>query len=318
MPDNANAMPRPGQRHYVAPPEDVKVEVVDALDATEAPSSMWRDAWREMRHRPLFWVSAALIALVVTASVVPSLFTSLDPGSCNLDNSLGDPSAGHIFGFDKQGCDIYARTIYGARASVVVGVLATIFVTILGTLVGAVAGYYGGWFDTILSRITDIFFAVPLVLAAIVIMSLATTRTSLVVATVLALFGWTSIARITRGAVLSVKNNEFVTAAKALGMGRGAILLKHVLPNSSAPIIVYSTVALGVFIVAEATLSYLGIGLPLSTVSWGGDLSKGQVSIRVAPEIMIYPATALALTVLGFIMLGDVVRDALDPKARKR
>jgi oligopeptide transport system permease protein len=159
---------------------------------------------------------------------------------------------------------------------------------------------------------------VPFVLAAIVIMSLMQDKNEVVIAVVLASFGWTSIARITRGAVLGVKNNEFVTAAKALGMGRFAILGKHVLPNAAAPIIVYATVALGTFIVAEATLSFLGIGLPSSTVSWGGDLAKAQSSIRVAPEIMIYPATALALTVLGFIMLGDVVRDALDPKARKR
>jgi oligopeptide transport system permease protein len=117
---------------------------------------------------------------------------------------------------------------------------------------------------------------------------------------------------------MSVKNNEFVTAAKSLGMSRGAILLKHVLPNAAAPIIVYATVALGTFIVAEATLSFLGIGLPPSVVSWGGDISKAQNSIRVAPEILFYPAGGLALTVLGFIMMGDVVRDALDPKARKR
>lgn len=320
MPENRyDKAPRPGQGHFVAAPEDVKVGVVDAVSVDETPSSMWRDAWRDMSHRPLFWISAAMILIVVVVSIAPGLFTSQLPrDNCLLPNSLLPPSSEHIFGTDKNGCDIYTRTLYGARASVLVGLLSTAFVVVLGTTVGAIAGYYGGWVDTILSRMTDIFFAVPFVLAAIVILSVVPTRSALAVALVLASFGWTTIARITRGAVLSVKNNEFVTAAKALGMSRAAILWRHVLPNSSAPIIVYSTVALGTFIVAEATLTFLGIGLDPSTVSWGGDLSNGRASIRTNPEIMFYPAGALAFTVLGFIMLGDVVRDALDPKARKR
>ena len=319
MPDNRyGKTPRPGQGHFVAPPEEVQVGAIDAVDTSEVPSSLWTDAWRAMRRRPLFWASAALILFTVLMAVFPGLFVSASPTECHLEDALGEPTAGHIFGFDRQGCDIYARAIYGARASVTVGVLATLFVVVVGTIIGSVAGYFGGLLDTILSRFTDIFFAVPFVLAAIVIMSLLSDRNAVVVAVVLAVFGWTSIARITRGAVLSVKNNEFVTAAKALGMGRLAILGKHVLPNASAPIIVYATVALGTFIVAEATLSFLGIGLPSSIVSWGGDLERAQDAIRVAPEIMIYPATALALTVLSFIMMGDVVRDALDPKARKR
>ncbi|HEV6954078.1 MAG TPA: ABC transporter permease [Promicromonospora sp.] len=320
MPENRyEKAPRPGQGHYVAAPEDVKVGVVDAVSTDEAPSSMWREAWREMSHRPLFWVSAAMILIVVVVAIVPGAFTSQLPRSnCLLPNSLLSPSAEHFFGTDKNGCDIYTRTLFGARASVLVGLLTTTFVVVLGTVIGAVAGYYGGWLDTILSRLTDIFFAVPFVLAAIVILSIVPSRSALAVALVLASFGWTTIARITRGAVLSVKNNEFVTASKALGMSRAAILWRHVLPNSAAPIIVYSTVALGTFIVAEATLTFLGIGLDPSTVSWGGDLSDGRSSIRTNPEIMFYPAAALAFTVLGFIMLGDVVRDALDPKARKR
>lgn len=320
MPENRyDKAPRPGQGHFVAAPEDVKVGVVDAVSVDETPSSMWRDAWRDMSHRPLFWISALMILVVVVVSIAPGAFTNLLPRSgCVLADSLLPPSSEHLFGTDKIGCDIYTRTLYGARASVLVGLLTTAFVVVLGTAIGAIAGYYGGWTDTILSRITDIFFAVPFVLAAIVILSIVPTRSALAVALVLASFGWTTIARITRGAVLSVKNNEFVTASKALGMSRAAILWKHVLPNSAAPIIVYSTVALGTFIVAEATLTFLGIGLDPSTVSWGGDLSNGRASIRTNPDIMFYPAAALAFTVLGFIMLGDVVRDALDPKARKR
>jgi len=314
----AGTAPRPGQEHVAQPLDDGALGAVDAVVTTSAPLGFWREAWRGMRRRPLFWVSAVLIVTVLLVAAFPGLFTSIDPRTCALSDALAPPRAGHPFGFDRQGCDIFSRTMYGARASVTVALLTTAIVAVVGTLTGAPAGYFGGWADTVLARLTDIFFAIPLVLAAIVIMSLASDRTALTVALVLASFGWPPIARIARGTVMSVKNNEFVTAARSLGMGRGGILVRHVLPNSAAPIIVYATVALGTFIVAEATLSFLGIGLPPSTVSWGGDISQAQGAIRTDPGILLYPAGALALTVLGFIMMGDVVRDALDPKARTR
>lgn len=309
----------PGQDYFVAATDETGLGAVDAVPDDRAPSSQWGEAWRYLRRRPLFWVSAALILLAITMAVFPQLFTSTDPRECILSRSLDGPAAGHPFGFDRQGCDIYARTIYGARASVTVGVLTTIVVTLIGTMVGAIAGFYGGIWDTLLSRLTDIFFAVPLVLAAIVVMSMFQNRRSIwMVVIALAMFGWTQIARITRGAVLGVKNEEYVTAARALGASNSKILFSHILPNAAAPIIVYATVALGTFIVAEATLSFLGIGLPTSVVSWGGDISRAQASLRTQPMVLFYPAIALALTVLSFIMMGDVVRDALDPKARKR
>ena len=142
-------------------------------------------------------------------------------------------------------------------------------------------------------------------------------RTVWMVVMILAAFGWPQIARITRGSVMTVKNEEFVTAARALGVSGWKILTKHILPNSAAPVIVYATVALGTFIVTEATLSFLGVGLPTNVVSWGGDIAKAQMSLRTNPMILFYPSIALAITVLSFIMMGDVVRDALDPKARK-
>jgi oligopeptide transport system permease protein len=307
------------QEHFFAELDETGLGAVDAVDDSGAPSSLWSEAWHKLRRRPLFWIAAAIITVVVVVALFPTLFTSQDPRFCELANSLGAPTAGHPFGFDKQGCDIYSRVIYGARPSVTVGVLTTLAVLIIGTLMGSVAGFFGGWFDTILSRITDIFFAIPLTLAAIVIMQLfSQNRTSLTVVAVLASFGWTQIARITRGSVMSVKNNDYVTAAKSLGVGRTAALTRHILPNAAAPIIVYATVALGTFIVAEATLSFLGIGLPPNVVSWGGDISIAQQSLRTRPAVLFYPAGALALTVLGFIMMGDAVRDALDPKVRTR
>lgn len=317
MPDQTTA-PRPGQEHFVADAALTPLVVVDKVDETEAPTSMWRDAWQDLRRRPLFWISSVLVLLVLVVAIFPGLFAKQDPFYCSLSSSLGDPSAGHPFGFDRQGCDIYSRVIYGARASVTVGVVTTLAVVLLGGIIGALAGFYGGWFDALLSRVTDIFFAIPLVLAAIVVGQVFTGGGVWRVVAVLGVFGWPQIARITRGAVMSVKNNDFVTAAKSLGVSRFSALLKHVVPNSLAPIIVVATVSLGTFIVAEATLSFLGLGLPGSVLSWGAEIAKAQVSIRTNPMILFYPSVALAVTVLSFIMMGDVVRDALDPKARKR
>ena len=284
-----------------------------------APTGVWGEAWIYLRKRPLFWVSSVLIFIALALALVPGLFTSVDPGFCQLEKSLDPPMEGHPFGFDMQGCDIYSRMIYGARASVSVGVLTTLMVVIVGTVVGSLAGFFGGFLDAFLSRVVDIFYAIPFLLAAIVVMQVFKDhRTILMVVVVLALFGWTNIARITRGAVMSTKNEEFVTAAKAVGASKWDILTRHILPNAAAPVIVYATVALGTFIVAEATLSFLGIGLPSNVVSWGGDIAKAQSSLRANPMVLFYPALALGMTVLSFIMMGDVVRDALDPKARKK
>lgn len=307
---------REGQEHYVCDVDESGLGAVDAVADESAPRSMWGEAWRRMRRRPLFWISAALIALALLMTLVPGLFTSLNPRFCQLQHSLEPATSGHPFGYDKQGCDIYARVIYGARASVLVGVLTTVLVTVIGVLFGAIAGYFGKVADAILSRTTDIFFAIPIVLAAIVVMQMfRESRTVWTVIVVLGAFGWPQIARITRGSVMSVKHEDYVTSARALGVSRRKILTRHVLPNSAAPVIVYATVALGTFIVAEATLSFMGIGLPPSVVSWGGDISTAQFSLRERPMVLFYPSMALAITVLSFIMMGDVVRDALDSQS---
>ncbi|MDD7384016.1 MAG: ABC transporter permease [Actinomycetaceae bacterium] len=307
----------PGQNHYVSDIDETGLGAVDAVADESAPSSMWGEAWKYLRRRPIFWVSALMIACALTMAIAPQIFTSQDPSLCELQNSYQGASHGHILGFNRQGCDIFARMIYGARASVSVGVLSTLLATVIGVLLGAIAGWRGGWLDAALSRITDVFFAIPFVLAAIVVMQMfKNDRTILTVVIVLGAFGWTQIARITRGSVMEVKNEEFVSASRALGSSGFSNLVRHVLPNAAAPIIVYATVALGSFIVTEATLSFLGIGLPPTVISWGADISDAQAALRTAPQVLMYPAAALALTVLGFIMMGDVVRDALDPKAR--
>jgi len=280
---------------------------------------MWASAWRRLRRRPGFVVACVILVGVAAVALFPSLFTDLDPRYCSIADSLAPPRSGHWFGFDRQGCDIFARTVYGARPSVAVGVCVTGAVLVIGVVSGSLAGYYGGWADSLMSRVTDVFFGIPLILAAIVLMQLFPQRTVWTVVVVLALFGWPQMARIARGAVISAKNNDYVPAARAVGMSHPSILVRHVLPNSLAPIVVVATMSLGTFIVAEATLSFLGIGLPSTTVSWGGDISTAQVTLRSGSAILFYPAGALAVTVLGFVLLGDALRDALDPvRARPR
>lgn len=322
-PDSSNAhthtaTPQQTTALQTTTPETTAVAHADQQVPDNPPLGLWGSAWQDLRRRPLFWISALIIILVVLVAAFPSLFTSVDPHAANLRDSLAPARSGHLMGFTQQGYDVYSRVIYGARASVIVGIGVTVAVTIVGVLLGALAGYVGGWLDAILSRITDMFFAIPLILAGIVLMQLFTERTIWSVVIVLAAFGWPQMARVVRSAVISVKNEEYVTASRALGLSPAGILFRHVLPNCLAPIIVMATTSLGIYIVAEATLSYLGIGLPTTTVSWGNDISVAQQVLRQAPSNLFWPAIALAVTVLGFILMGDALKDSLDPKERRR
>jgi oligopeptide transport system permease protein len=281
-----------------------------------ARSGFWRDTWRELRRRPKFVIAGVLIVFILVVAAFPALFTGADPTYADPSQSLLPPSAAHWFGTDLQGHDIYARTVYGARASVTVGLGATLVVFAVGGALGALAGFYGGWVDAVVSRITDVFFGLPLLLAAIVLMQVLHHRTVWTVIAILALFGWPQVARIARGAVIEVRANDYVLAAKALGLSRFQILLRHALPNALGPVIAVATIALGLFVVTEATLSYLGVGLPTSVVSWGGDINVAQSRLRSGSPILFYPAGALGITVLAFMMMGDALRDALDPASR--
>ena len=306
--------------HYVAPLDETPLVAIDKVSVDKKPSNLYIDAWRDMRKRILFYVAGLGVLLVVIVAAFPTLFTSLDPTECFLDFSNDPPSDGHPLGFTKQGCDVYARIIYGTRSSLSVGLIVTAIVTVLGIVIGALAGFYGRWVDAVLSRIGDIFFAIPYILAAVVIMSVVPRedRTILVLSLAIGFFAWPSTARVLRGQILSVKSSDFVMSATALGVSRFRTLLRHVLPNSIAPVIVITTIGLGGAIVAEATLSFLGIGLPSDVMSWGKDIAQAQFDLRNNPMTLIYPSIALSVTVLSFILMGEVVRDALDPKARAR
>jgi oligopeptide transport system permease protein len=319
---------RPGQERYVAPIEETPLRAIDAVDVDAVPENQWKEAWKRLRTSPLFWIATAILLVIAAMIFFPSLFTSADPGEASLDDSFGPSSDGHPFGFTQQGADVWARTVHGARASVTIGLLTTILTAILGMITGAIAGFYGGIVDTLISRFSDIFFSIPLLLACIVVISVLNNTfpnrgfwgSVLVVVTALALFAWPQITRQMRGAVLEIKNLEFVDAATAIGASKMKNLRKHIVPNALAPVIVASTISLGVFIVAESSLSFLGLGLPSNVVSWGNDISAAQNQVRSGQNlsVMFVPATALAVTVLGFILLGEAVREALDPKARKK
>ncbi|WP_259465133.1 ABC transporter permease [Streptomyces sp. TLI_171] len=288
----------------------------------EQARSLWGDAWRDLRRRPIFLISLLLIILLLLMAIFPGLFTDANPRAANLSKDyLRKPDYTDFFGagwfgYDGQGRSVYARLIYGARASITVGICVTLAVTLVGGLTGMVAGYFGGWPDALLSRITDIFFGIPLLLGALVLLNAFAFRNVWSVVIALSFLGWTQLARVMRGSVITVKQSDYVVAGRALGAGTGRLMFRHILPNALAPVIVVATIALGGYITAEATLSFLGIGLQDPTISWGVDISSAQKVIRQAPFVLFFPAAALSVTVLAFIMLGDAVRDALDPKLR--
>ncbi|KFI73138.1 peptide ABC transporter permease [Bifidobacterium minimum] len=315
--DTSTTRTLPGQERFVAPVDETPLSDVDSIDESAPATNMWASAWKVLRRNPMFIISALLIVFILVVALFPGLFTRQDPNYCNLNDSLNPGSAGHPFGFDLQGCDVYTRVVYGTRTSLSVGVLATLLVVLVGSMIGAIAGFFGGWVDAVLSRLTDIFLALPILLGAIVVLQMFRTNGSIwKIILVMVLFGWVSTARIARGAVMEAKNLEFNTASTALGSTPLRNLMRHIIPNSLAPIIVVGTTSLGTYIVLEATLSFLGIGLPTTTVSWGGDISNAQAVLRTNPSVLFYPSAALAITVLAFIMMGDAVKNALDPKSR--
>lgn len=297
--------------------------------AKEEARSLGLDAWEDLRRRPGFWISSTLIFIMLLMAVFPQLFTFFspepNPAYAQLQYARQAPSGAAWFGYDGQGYDIYSRTIHGARASILVGVLTTLGTVLLGGTIGLLAGFHGGWLDSLLSRIGEIFWSIPLLLGGVLFLtsfpsSLDTPYLVVVgkVVLVLTLLGWPRIARIMRSAVLQVKPLDYVQAARALGASPVRIIVQHVLPNAFTSVIVVATIDLGVYIATEATLSFLGIGLQPPTISWGIAISdaSGLGLLRSAPHMLLFPSLFLSVTVLAFIMLGDAVRDAFDPKAR--
>ncbi|MBE1514203.1 ABC transporter permease [Nesterenkonia halotolerans] len=301
-------------------PIDSQLESSGKAKKKTEEASLLADAWRSLRKNPWFIISAVLLLLFLSMAVFPSLFTNTDPRECLLARSRQDPSAEFWFGTDVQGCDYYSRVIYGARNSIAVGFIVAIGTFIIAVLLGLVAGYFGGWVDAVISRLTDMVFAVPYILGALVLLNaLQAFQAQGVreVAFVLIIFMWPTMTRLMRGSVISVVNSDFVMAARALGAGPITIMRRHILPNSLGPVIGYATVFTGIIIGAEATLTFLGVGLQLPAISWGLQLSDARQYLQTSPHLLLFPVIFVGLTVFAFMTMGDAVRDALDPKSKK-
>ncbi|MGX6602750.1 ABC transporter permease [Micromonosporaceae bacterium Da 78-11] len=289
-------------------------------DKQGKPRSLAGDAWIDLRKSKIFWIASVLVLVILLMAAWPSLFTSADPRDCVLGRQHQGAAGNAYFGYDFQGCNVYAKTIYGARNSIIVGVFSTLLAGIIGMAFGLSAGFYGGWLDAILSRFIDILLGIPLLLGAIVLakrLSANPENNGLVAVTVtLGILGWTTAARVMRSAVISSKNQDYVAAARMLGSGSGRLIFRHILPNSIASYIVVLTILLGSNIASEATLSFLGIGLKGNAISWGISIAEASGFVRTAAAPLVWPSVFLAATVLAFIMLGDAIRDAFDPKLR--
>jgi oligopeptide transport system permease protein len=303
----------------------------DEYGVGQREAGLYSDAWKQIRRRKLFWVAAFLITIFTVMAIAPGVFTAPspathDPRQCSLRNSetgefqdLLRPSARHWFGTDIQGCDYYARVVHGARVSIIIGIGSTIVLSIIGLVLGGTSGFYGGATDAVINRFVDVLFAFPFIIAAILFLNAiaqGTGRNVWHVLIVIGVFGWPTLSRIFRGSVIQSKEKEYVEAAQALGASNSRILFRHVFPNAIAPAIVYAMIGIGGIIGAEAALSYLGIGLQLPAISWGLMINNAQDRILTTPHLLLFPGLFLSLTVLGFLLLGDVVRDALDPRAR--
>lgn len=308
-------------------PIAVGMDPTDSLIATASPpkepssgrqASLTSDAWRELRRNPLFVISALYVIFIIIVAIAPQLFHRIQPieSACQLKDSLLPPRAGHIFGNDRLGCDIYGSVIWGARPSISIGLMVTIGATATAILVGSIAGFYGGIVDTLLSRFTDVMLGFPFLVGALVVLSAFPSRSILTVALVLVIFGWATLTRIMRGSVISTKDMDYVQAARALGATNSRMLMRHVLPNAITPVMVLATIGVGGIIGSEAVLTFLGVGLQAPANSWGLSIAHAQRIWKDAPHTLLFPSIVLSLTVLAFIVLGDAVRDAFDPKLR--
>ena len=285
-----------------------------------ANRTLWGDVRYELARKPLFWISLALVLVIMSMAFFPQLWAETSPntrGACQLENARGKPTWGHPFGYTAAGCDMWASLVWGTGKSVILAILVTAGTSVLGVILGTVAGYFGGLGDTIISRITDIFFGLPFILGALVFLAIFPERNVWTLTLVFVIFGWTSLTRVMRGSVISAKQKDYVDAARALGAGDFFIIRKHILANSIAPVIVLATIALGTYISAEATLTFLGVGYQRPAASWGLLVSDGQtLALAGFWHLLVYPCAFIVVTVLAFILLGDVLRDALDPRTR--
>jgi len=262
-------------------------------------------------------VGGALIGLFAFTALFAPWIAPYDPGHVPgglTREMLRAPDAAHPFGTDALGRDVFSRVLHGGRVSLALGLGAEVVAAALGALIGLTAGYYGGWRDSLLMRITDVVMAFPSLILAIGLIAVFERPGLDKVALVLVALGWTTIARVVRGEVLSLKERDYIQAARALGVGHRIVLLRHLLPNAVGPLIVTATIGVGGNMIAEAGLSFLGLGAQAPTISWGSMLAEGQTFLVTAPWAAFFPGAALLSAVLGINLLGDALRDLLDPR----
>ena len=256
-----------------------------------------------------------MVATVFLTAVFAPFIAPSNPKKQNLAATIQGPSRAHCMGTDELGRDVLSRIIYGSRIAVTVGLASILLALVVGVLLGSLAGYFGRTWDTIIMRIADVFFAFPVIVGSIVII-LVVGRGVTPVILALAIFSWATVARLLRSSILSVREAEYVEAARSLGAGRWRTVTRHVLPNSLAPVLVYAMVSVASAIVAEAALSYLGVGVKPDVADWGNMIAAGQKFFGFKNYLWLFPSLAVVFTVLGFIFVGDGLRDALDPRLR--
>jgi|SRR5579859_243357 len=267
------------------------------------------------RNHPMAFFGFLLVAALIVAALGASWIAPYDPNLQSLNDRLLPPSFHHWMGTDQYGRDVFSRLVYASRISLAVGIVAVTIYVLIGTTVGSVAGFYGGWVDGILMRLVDILLSIPTFLLILIVIAFVGPSIFNIMV-IIGLTSWTDVARLVRGEVLSLKEREFILAAKVVGMKNSRIILKHLLPNAMGPVLVVSTLGVGGAILIESALSYLGLGVQPPTASWGNMLMEGKEHLTDAWWLVTFPGLAVFLTVLGYNLLGEGLRDFWDPRLR--
>ncbi|GAQ18500.1 glutathione transport system permease protein GsiD [Oceanobacillus picturae] len=287
----------------------------ESLKASK-PIPLWLEAGLRIIKSKTALIGVIIIVLLVLTAILAPVIATHSPTAQDIVNRYQAPSSDHLLGTDELGRDIFSRIVYGTRISIQIGVIAVSISLAIGVLLGGIAGYYGRWIDQIVMRFIDIMMAFPSILMAIALVAvLGPSLQNAMIA--VGIVGIPQFARIVRSAVLSIKENEYIEAAKSIGAKHGRILIQHVLPNCVAPIIVQATLGVGTAILDAAGLSFLGLGAQPPTPEWGAMLSDGRAAIQNAPWVVAFPGLAIFLVVLGFNLFGDGLRDALDPRLKQ-
>ena len=279
-------------------------------------SSLWQDAWIRLRANRLASLSLFLFIFISIFSVIGPEIISTSYEDQNLNNTFASPGSTHLFGTDNLGRDLFARVLHGGRISLAVGFLATAVSLIIGVTYGMISGYLGGKTDALMMRIVDILYSLPFTIFVILLMVLFG-RNFVLLFIAIGAVEWLTMARITRGQTLSLKEAEFIEAARALGYSHSRILFRHILPNLIGPVIVYATLTVPAVMLLEAVLSFLGLGVQAPMSSWGSLIKEGSEKMDIAPWLILFPGLFFSLTLLALNFLGDGLRDALDPKSAK-